>query len=551
MTTVSGDHANPFSDSAVVEDSREFVAASTLPVGRNASLTLGTDSLIVLDEALARKEPWNCCGLLPSRSKTTRAVPFFNILWAELSDFELTIHHAHPISKNVVRVAFINYNVEKTDRALAATWTERLLDRAYGASQRRKRVKVLVNPFGGKGSAAKWYTRDIEPIFAAAKCEIDVERTQYNGHAVEIAERLDTSAWDVVACCSGDGVPHEVFNGLGKKQDAAQALADVAVVQLPCGSGNAMSLNLNGTDSPSLAALCVVKGLKTPLDLVSITQSDRRTLSFLSQSVGIIAESDLGTDNLRWMGSARFTVGFLVRLLGKTTYPCDIAIQLENGDKNSIKASYRRERDSTAPPPSSRRSDAQQQQQASLVEPDPSSTTPSSAPRSGLPPLRFGTINDPLPASWTMTPHPRLGNFYAGNMSYMAASTPIFPCALPADGCLDLVTLQGDIGRVAALRSFLSVESGRFMDSDLVTYAKIAAFRIIPRSAGRQGGRLGRLMERAGVVKRRGEGRKEEEGYISIDGERVPFEPFQAEVHRGLGTVLSRGGRVYEGDLVH
>ena len=30
------------------------------------------------------------------------------------------------------------------------------------------------------------------------------------------------------------------------------------------------------------------------------------------------------------------------------------------------------------------------------------------------------------------------------------------------------------------------------------------------------------------------------EEYISIDGEKVPFEPFQAEVHEGLGTVLAK-----------
>jgi hypothetical protein len=37
-------------------------------------------------------------------------------------------------------------------------------------------------------------------------------------------------------------------------------------------------------------------------------------------------------------------------------------------------------------------------------------------------------------------------------------------------------------------------------------------------------------------------------GYISVDGEKVAFEPFQVEVHRALGTVLSRSGAVYEAD---
>ena len=154
---------------------------------------------------------------------------------------------------------------------------------------------------------------------------------------------MDIEAYDVVACCSGDGIPHEVWNGLGKRPDAARALVKVAIAQLPCGSGNALSLNFNGTDSPSLAALAVVKGLRTPLDLASVTQGDRRTLSFLSQSVGLVADVDLGTENLRWMGSARFTWGALVRLMAGTVYPADIAVKVEYDNKSAVREAYRAE----------------------------------------------------------------------------------------------------------------------------------------------------------------------------------------------------------------
>ena len=190
-----------------------------------------------------------------------------------MDESDLAIHYARSVRPNVVRPACVAYPIDKIDRSEATAWIDRMLDRAYGTAQRRKRIKVLINPFGGKGRAQKWYLRDIEPIFAAARCDVDVERTHYSGHAVEIAQNLDTNAFDVIASCSGDGLPHEVFNGLGRKPDATTALSKVAVVQLPCGSGNAMSWNLNGTDSPSLAALAVVKGLKTPMDLASITQA--------------------------------------------------------------------------------------------------------------------------------------------------------------------------------------------------------------------------------------------------------------------------------------
>ncbi len=119
----------------------------------------------------------------------------------------------------------------------------------------------------------------------AAQCSIDMVRTRYRGEAVDIARQLDIDAFDIVASCSGDGLPHEVFNGLGKRSDATKALSKIAVVHIPCGSGNAMSCNLNGTDSASLATLAIIKGIPTPLDLISITQGETRTLSFISQSV--------------------------------------------------------------------------------------------------------------------------------------------------------------------------------------------------------------------------------------------------------------------------
>lgn len=308
----------------------------------------------------------------------------------------------------------------------------------------------------------------------------------------------------MIASCSGDGLPHEVFNGLGKKQDATKALSKVAVVQLPCGTGNAMSWNLNGTGSTSMAALCVVKGIRTPLDLTSITQGDRRTLSFLSQSLGIVAEVDLGTEHLRWMGSARFTYGFLVRVLRKTVYPCDLWVKIDIPTKAAIREHYRTELTNHAPVEERRDSN--------------------DADNPGLPELKYGSIASTLPSTFTKIPSSKVGSFYAGNMALMAPDANFFPATLPSDGHLDLITVGGDISRHSAIKCFLAVEKGVFFDFPQVNYRKISGYRIIPR--GQKG------------------------GYISIDGERVPFEGFQAEVHRGLGTVLSKTGHLYEAEGV-
>ena len=420
---------------------------------------------------------------------------------------------------------------------------DRLLDRAYGESQRLKRIKVLINPYGGAGKAAKLYARDIEPIFAAAQCDVDVEHTAYRGHAVEIAEKLDENDYDVIATCSGDGLPHEVFNGLARKPNAIEALHKVAVVQLPCGTGNAMSWSLNGTGSCSVAALNLVKGLRTPLDLASVTQGHRRTVSFLSQSIGLVADVDLGTDNIRWMGSASFTYGFLVRLLGKRVYPCEIAIKTEVADKASCKAHYA--------------AAVTRGRIGAGIGTRHSSNSALIPTRTGLPDLQYGTAQDDLPPDWTLLPYPKLGNFYSGNMSIMAESAPFFPAALPSDGLLDLITIDGDISRISAITLLFAVEKGTFFDNPHVNARKVSAFRVIPRFGkwdpmyGRHGvlrkSKFGRSLTTVGI---RGAGHdsgaRRDGGYISIDGEKIPFEPFQVEVHQGLGTVLSRSGFVYE-----
>ena len=398
-----------------------------------------------------------------------------------------------------------------------------------------KQIKVLVNPFGGKGLAEKLYEREIAPIFAAAGCVVDIERTQRRGHAVEIAKGLDIHRWNVVACCSGDGLPHEVFNGLGQRPDAKVALGKVAVTCLPCGSGNGLCLNLNGTNSTSLAALSVVKGKRMPLDLVSITQNDRRTLSFLSQTVGSIADADLGTEHLRWMGEARFTYGVLKAIMRKRTCPCDVAMHVRMDNKEAIKKEYGLEQEKLKN--YGKVKDIAEEEDALMA-----SEKIVNVEGTGLPALRFGTVNEPLPSSMPVVTYKDLGIFWAGNMSYMSADANVFPAALPSDGAMEVVLMDGTIPRLDAVQNLLAVEKGTFFDRKTVRYVKAEAVRVVPHGwEERRKRQTSSGDENANQNSKAG-------GNISIDGEKFLFEPFQAEVHRGLGTVLSRSGMLYETD---
>ncbi|KAI0457553.1 sphingoid long chain base kinase-like protein [Xylaria acuta] len=479
---------------------------------------LGSGTLFVRDKDLAKRSRSRFCGIAVGGSPVEVAIPYYNVLWAGIfrgsGRDELVIDYAAEKSSSQFRPEKLRYDIRNTPIATVEVWVEKLIRYSYGQAQRQRRAKVLVNPHAGPGGAVRLWEHDVRPLFDAARMELDVVTTSRGGEGTEICQALDIDAYDVVVVCSGDGLAYEVFNGFGKRADARKALQKIAVAHIPCGSGNAMSCNLNGSYAPGPSALAVIKGIRTSIDLMSVTQGSQRMLSFLSQSVGIVAECDLGTEHLRWLGARRFDVGIAQRIFSKKVYPCDIAIKVEIESKDQVKAHYKRIQNSRL------RGDKEDGGESTAGAPLSISDIQPDAGE-GLPSLRFGTVNDPLPEDWQVASCDKLGNFYCGNMAWMAPTANFFPAAIMNDGLMDVIINDGDISPLKYIDLMTSVETNKHFDKPVLSYQKVVAYRFTPRNQA--------------------------DGYISIDGERVSFEPFQVEIHPGLGTVLSKNGR-YEAD---
>ncbi|PVH81104.1 hypothetical protein DL98DRAFT_548749 [Cadophora sp. DSE1049] len=475
-----------------------------LQVGSNSSLAIGSSGLEIYDDEAAPSGSGKFCVPWTSNLPKAQIIPFYNILWAELVKNHLIINFALPSNENVVP-SLLKFSID-SDHHLVANWISVLLDCSYKGAQQKKRAKVLVNPHSGKGKARRWCSKYIAPLFRAARCSIDSVETRYSGEGIAISKDLDVEAFDMVVVCSGDGLAFEVFNGLGKRPDARKALSKMAVAHIPCGSGNGLSQNLNATKNASMATLAVIKGIRKPLDLISVTQGDTRVLSFLSQTTGTGAESDLATENLRWMGDVRFKLGFLTRILAKKVYPCEIAVKIDIDSKKSIMDHYTKEKLKHAS------EDAQCQ-----TFPEVRSTG-EDQDYEGLPPLKYGTIHDKTPKDWTVIPSDNLGILYCGNLAYMAADAKFFPPALHNDGLMDLVLIDGNIRRRTSFKAFDALRDDKFFEMPVVKYYKISAYRWTPKN--------------------------QDSGYISVDGERIPFKPFQAEIHKGLGTVIMKNNQI-------
>ncbi|XP_029927554.1 sphingosine kinase 2 [Myripristis murdjan] len=204
---------------------------------------------------------------------------------------------------------------------------------------RPRRLLLLVNPFSGRGQAMQWCQTHILPMIREANISYNLIQTERQNHARELIREISLPEWDGIIIVSGDGLLHEVINGLMERPDWEQAIKTPVGI-LPCGSGNALAGSINhhaGYDmclrEPLLLNCCflICRGGVRPMDLVSVTMSPppsnngrtsapRRLFSFLSVAWGFVSDVDIESERYRGLGSARFTLGTLVRIASLRSY---------------------------------------------------------------------------------------------------------------------------------------------------------------------------------------------------------------------------------------
>lgn len=89
---------------------------------------------------------------------------------------------------------------------------------------------IIVNPQGGKGKSMKALAT-VEEIFKNNNAEYVVHKTEYAGHATEIAKELSQTPDTNIVVMGGDGSFHEVLCGIDNFDNVTLGL-------IACGSGN-------------------------------------------------------------------------------------------------------------------------------------------------------------------------------------------------------------------------------------------------------------------------------------------------------------------------
>lgn len=132
---------------------------------------------------------------------------------------------------------------------------------------------------------------------------------------------------------SGDGLVYEAIQGLMARRDYARLRTPLAVVAGGSGNGLARSLchawgHAYAPDNGiTAAAVHLALGRVRPMDLFRITPEGggAPVHAFLSFGAGLLADVDIESEVLRWMGEARFTLWAVLRLVRLRHYPARVS----------------------------------------------------------------------------------------------------------------------------------------------------------------------------------------------------------------------------------
>ena len=121
----------------------------------------------------------------------------------------------------------------------------------------KKRIVFVVNPISGtqgKKAILKW----IDERLDRSLYDYSIVKTEYAGHATQIAANAVTEKVDVVVAIGGDGTINEIARSL--------VHTDTALGIIPCGSGNGLARHLRIPMEPKAAIDILNRGCELCID---------------------------------------------------------------------------------------------------------------------------------------------------------------------------------------------------------------------------------------------------------------------------------------------
>jgi len=312
----------------------------------------------------------------------------------------------------------------------------------------KRRLLVILNPHSGTGQAQAIYDETVDPMLCQAGVEHSLFVTKYAGHASarmlvqeENGDDQDIYYFSGIVTLVGDGILNEVLHGLQKRPDYEETMKKLTFGVVPCGTCNGLAKSVLHASEEHYgvveASFLICKGAALPIDLSTYQTVSRSYRGFLTYSYGFVADCDLESECLHFLGPLRIDIWAVWRILALRRY--------------GVRFSYL---------PSS------QQTSITQGQPLPSVSEPLSEDQG------WHTIEDDMITIWACQ---------TSHASYNLNSSPQSKLD---DGIFHIMLVRGSASRLDLIQIFTSIEAGDHINLNQVEFIKCTAFRVEPVGNG-------------------------------------------------------------------
>ena len=190
--------------------------------------------------------------------------------------------------------------------------------RLYLGRQPCKDIFVVINPSSGVGNAKSIYNQYVNPLLLAAGYNPQIYETKLQLDATNIISNMNLNNLDAILCVGGDGLLHEIVDGLLKNKNPNARLTPLMII--PGGSANGISssiaysqkCNIKTSSICNLLVTALVNGKTINSDIVLLKQPVNQdcipvlTPLVQSLSLGLVSDIDIESEYYKFLGKFRF-----------------------------------------------------------------------------------------------------------------------------------------------------------------------------------------------------------------------------------------------------
>lgn len=201
-----------------------------------------------------------------------------------------------------------------------------------------ERVKVILNPYSGRGSGARAKERICRAL-ARAGVSFDLTETTGIGHGIELARQARLDGYRTVVAVGGDGTVSEVMNGLAQATPPGELVGKLGL--LPLGSGNDFAATAGCAMHLEQAAYAIAAGKTRCVDLeyVTLYAGDQTLHRYFDNSMGVgfVASVTLESNKIKRLSGVLLYGLATLRILNSYRPPyMSVAWETANGETGSL-----------------------------------------------------------------------------------------------------------------------------------------------------------------------------------------------------------------------